>query len=181
MLPNPLDIILKTRIEYSDLLAECQESDSDEKPKEENPVRRQSVHDERSSVEKLFNFVKIPKNKKTVSFLDHDLDASENSLNDAFLPASADYGGGSDRYGYTTSHRSTTRNMRDRNQDLRDPIEPIDQHHNHHHHHHHHHRESSIKRGQFTRSLSNTEPPPDEKAGTKSSELNSAGWDIILF
>ncbi|CAH1368306.1 unnamed protein product [Tenebrio molitor] len=78
---------------------------------------------------------------------------------------STEYGGGSDRYGYTTSHRTVPRNSRDRNQDLRDPIEPIDQHHNHHHHHHHHHnRESSIKRGQFTRSLSNTEPPTDEKA-----------------
>ncbi|XP_063931974.1 regulating synaptic membrane exocytosis protein 2 isoform X1 [Zophobas morio] len=80
---------------------------------------------------------------------------------------STEYGGGSDRYGYTTGHRTAApRNSRDRGQDLREPMEPIDPHHNHHHHHHHHHhnRESSIKRGQFTRSLSNTEPPPDEKA-----------------
>ncbi|XP_019867469.2 regulating synaptic membrane exocytosis protein 2 [Aethina tumida] len=77
---------------------------------------------------------------------------------------SADYGSNSDRYMYT-GHRAPPRQMRDRDQDLRDPLEPLDQHHNHHHHHHHHHhhRENSVKRGQFTRSLSNTEPPPDEK------------------
>jgi hypothetical protein len=160
--------------DYSNhLLAKCQsfepepEEESDEGKKSE---RRQNVEDERGSIEKLFNFVKIPKSKKTVSFLcddvDLDDDASLSSLNSASLPASTEYGGGSDRYGYTTSHRTVPRNSRDRNQDLRDPIEPIDQHHNHHHHHHHHHnRESSIKRGQFTRSLSNTEPPTDEKAG----------------
>ncbi|KAJ8972639.1 hypothetical protein NQ317_007350 [Molorchus minor] len=57
-----------------------------------------------------------------------------------------------------------------REHDHREPIEPLDPHHSyhphpnhHHHHHHHHHREASVKRGQFTRSLSNTEPPPDEK------------------
>ncbi|RZC33978.1 regulating synaptic membrane exocytosis protein 2, partial [Asbolus verrucosus] len=157
--------------EYSNhLLATCQssepkENNGDEEKTQSPPAdRRQSV----GSVEKLFNFVKLPKNKKTVSFLVCNVDLDDASfttaLNETFVPASIEYGGGSDRYEYTTSHRTVPRNSRDRNQELRDPIEPIDQHHHHHHHHHHHNRESSIKRGQFTRSLSNTEPPNDEKA-----------------
>ncbi|XP_050294948.1 rab-3-interacting molecule unc-10 isoform X4 [Anthonomus grandis grandis] len=36
-------------------------------------------------------------------------------------------------------------------------------HHHHQHHHHHHRREGTVKRGQFTRSLSNTEPPTEDK------------------
>lgn len=78
---------------------------------------------------------------------------------------------GSDYSGYQ-NYRSTPRNARERDQDLRDQIEPLDSHHsyhhpnpNHHYNHHHHHREESIKRRQFTRSLSNTDPPPDEKTG----------------
>lgn len=79
--------------------------------------------------------------------------------------------GGSDYTGYQ-NYRSAPRNARERDQDLRDPIEPLDSHHsyhhpnpNHHYDHHHHHREGSVKRRQFTRSLSNTDPPPDEKTG----------------
>ncbi|CAH1186021.1 unnamed protein product [Phyllotreta striolata] len=71
-------------------------------------------------------------------------------------------------YGYRTIN---SRGMRERDHDPRETIEPLDPHHNyhlnhnhhHHHHHHHNHREGSVKRGQFTRSLSNTEPPTDEK------------------
>ncbi|XP_072388810.1 regulating synaptic membrane exocytosis protein 2 [Diabrotica undecimpunctata] len=72
-------------------------------------------------------------------------------------------------YGYRTMN---SRGARERDHEHREPIEPLDPHHNyhlnhnqhhHHHHHHHHHRESSVKRGQFTRSLSNTEPPVEEK------------------
>lgn len=87
--------------------------------------------------------------------------------------SSTDYSGGSDRYVYS-GHRggSSSRNTRDREADMRETIEPIDpQYHHHHHHHHHHHyrshREGSVKRGQFTRSLSNNEPPPDEKTGKR--------------
>lgn len=78
---------------------------------------------------------------------------------------------GSDYSGYQ-NYRNAPRNARERDQDLRDPIEPLDSYHsyhhpnsNHHYDHHHHHREESIKRRQFTRSLSNTDPPPDEKTG----------------
>ncbi|CAG9835149.1 unnamed protein product [Diabrotica balteata] len=75
----------------------------------------------------------------------------------------------STEYGYRTMN---SRGARERDHEHREPIEPLDPHHNyhlnhnqhhHHHHHHHHHRESSVKRGQFTRSLSNTEPPVEEK------------------
>ncbi|XP_057663298.1 regulating synaptic membrane exocytosis protein 2 isoform X2 [Diorhabda carinulata] len=71
-------------------------------------------------------------------------------------------------YGYRTMN---SRSTRDRDHEPREPIEPLDPHHNyhlsnnlhHHHHHHRHHRDGSVKRGQFTRSLSNTEPPMEEK------------------
>ncbi|XP_074041991.1 rab3 interacting molecule [Leptinotarsa decemlineata] len=76
-------------------------------------------------------------------------------------------------YGGYPSYRSTQRSAREQDPDTRNPIEPLDPHHSyhpnhypnhhHHHHHHHHHREGSVKRGQFTRSLSNTEPPTEEK------------------
>lgn len=42
--------------------------------------------------------------------------------------------------------------------------EEFDNHH-HHHHHYHHRRDGTVKRGQFTRSLSNTEAPSEDKAG----------------
>lgn len=81
---------------------------------------------------------------------------------EVLLYCSTEYSTGSDRYAYSSGyHREPSRTMRERTQDIRDPLESID----HHHHYHKHHRESSIKRGQFTRSLSNTEPPHDEKAG----------------
>nr|CAI5824961.1 unnamed protein product [Callosobruchus analis] len=71
---------------------------------------------------------------------------------------------------YPYGYRNSSKDQRD--QDLLDPIEPLDHHqhyssnhhsHHHHHHRHHHHRDGSVKRGQFTRSLSNTDPPPDER------------------
>ncbi|KAK4880315.1 hypothetical protein RN001_008461 [Aquatica leii] len=72
-----------------------------------------------------------------------------------------EFSGSSDRYVYSRHREVPSKGSRDhQEQDLRDPIE---QQHHHHHHHHHHHRDGSIKRGQFTRSLSNTEPPVDEK------------------
>ncbi|CAH0557174.1 unnamed protein product [Brassicogethes aeneus] len=73
---------------------------------------------------------------------------------------STEYGSSSDRYMYT-GHRGAgnSRNVRDRDHEI---IEPLDHHHNHHHH-HYNHREGSVKRGQFTRSLSNAEAPTEEK------------------
>ncbi|XP_060516998.1 regulating synaptic membrane exocytosis protein 2 [Cylas formicarius] len=74
----------------------------------------------------------------------------------------------SSEYGEYPSYRSA-RDPRDRDSDPREPMEPLDSRHgyhhksHHHHHHHNHHRDGSVKRGQFTRSLSNTEPPSDEK------------------
>lgn len=166
---NSLDLTLKTSSSFEKKAKLDEENEKEENEKEEETVEEEHDSDDRNSVEKLFNFVKIPKNKKTVSFVVGET-ASNALLNNASFPASVDYGegGGSDRYGYTTS-RTVPRTSRDRNPELREPVEPIDQHHNHHHHHHHYHhnRESSIKRGQFTRSLSNTEPPTDEKAGKK--------------
>lgn len=47
---------------------------------------------------------------------------------------------------------------------MRETMEPIETQH-YHHRHYRQHREGSVKRGQFTRSLSNNEPPPDEKTG----------------
>ncbi|CAH1175810.1 unnamed protein product [Phaedon cochleariae] len=67
------------------------------------------------------------------------------------------------------SYRNASRSARERDQDIREPADSLDSHHgyhhhhNHHHHHHPHHREGTVKRGQFTRSLSNTEPPNEEK------------------
>lgn len=88
----------------------------------------------------------------------------------AFNDASIDLG--STEYGYRTMNSRGVRE-RDHHDHPREPIEPLDPHHNYHlnhnHHvHHHHHREGSVKRGQFTRSLSNTEPPTDEKTGRNS-------------
>ncbi|XP_044751578.1 regulating synaptic membrane exocytosis protein 2 isoform X5 [Coccinella septempunctata] len=59
------------------------------------------------------------------------------------------------------------RDYRDhRDQDYIDPVETLNQRNDDHYQrasYHHHHRDGSVKRGQFTRSLSNSEPPPDEK------------------
>lgn len=84
----------------------------------------------------------------------------------AFDLNSTDYSGGSDRYVYSGHRAPTTRNIREREAEMRETIEPIESQY-HHHHHYRHHRESSVKRGQFTRSLSNNEPPPDEKTGNE--------------
>lgn len=89
-------------------------------------------------------------------------DASISSITASVsLVNSTEYTGTSDRYGYSRHRDVPPRNSRDHQEpDLRDPVEQ-----HHHHHHHHHHREGSVKRGQFARSLSNTEPPVDEKTG----------------
>lgn len=166
---NSLDSNLEASVFFKkEEEVEEDKTDEENEQKQKETIEEEHNFDKRGSIEKLFNFVKFSKNKKTVSF-DVDETARDALLNNASFPASTDYGGGggSDRYGYTTS-RTVPRDSRDRNPELREPVEPIDQHHNHHHHHHYrHNRESSIKRGQFTRSLSNTEPPTDEKAGRK--------------
>lgn len=116
-------------------------------------------------------------NEKFLCSVDKSCNASY-SLNNASLD-------GSDYSGY--QNYRTPRNTRERDQDLRDPIEPLDSHHSyhhsnpnhhfdHHHHHHHHHREESVKRRQFTRSLSNTEPPTDEKTGKYSTNVIITGY-----
>lgn len=80
-------------------------------------------------------------------------------------------------YGAYQNYRTATRHIMEGDHDLQDQIPFDSQHyyqnpsgnrhynHHHHHHHHHHHREESTKRRQFTRSLSNTDPPADEKTG----------------
>ncbi|XP_031342327.1 regulating synaptic membrane exocytosis protein 2 isoform X6 [Photinus pyralis] len=72
---------------------------------------------------------------------------------------SAEFSGSGERYVYSRHREVPTKGSRDHQEaDLRGPLE-----HHHHHHRHHHHREGSVKRGQFTRSLSNSDPPVDEK------------------
>ncbi|KRT81341.1 hypothetical protein AMK59_5105, partial [Oryctes borbonicus] len=69
-------------------------------------------------------------------------------------------GGGSDRYSYGGGHRQQppARMPRERIEvEIRDPMETME--HHHHQYHHVHHREGSVKRGTFTRSLSNNETP----------------------
>lgn len=90
----------------------------------------------------------------------------------ASYPDSSEYpsGGGSDRYSYGSGHRqqSAARIPRDRvDVENRDPMEVMD----HHQYHHGHHREASVKRGTFTRSLSNNETPADEKTGKSNISL----------
>lgn len=89
--------------------------------------------------------------------------ASLKSITASFSIAnSTEYGGASERYIYSRHRDVPPRSSREHpEQDLRD----VEERHHHHHHHHHHHRDGSVKRGQFTRSLSNTEPSVDEKAG----------------
>ncbi|XP_066143466.1 regulating synaptic membrane exocytosis protein 2 isoform X3 [Euwallacea fornicatus] len=50
--------------------------------------------------------------------------------------------------------------LSDHQHSYQEDLEP----HHHHHHHYHHRREGTVKRGQFTRSLSNTEAPSEDKA-----------------
>ncbi|XP_071053229.1 regulating synaptic membrane exocytosis protein 2 isoform X1 [Onthophagus taurus] len=73
---------------------------------------------------------------------------------------SADYGTGSDRYPYAT-HRHPSTRSRDRERERERDHEPEQMDH---HQYHRQHRDGSVKRGQFTRSLSNNETPADEKA-----------------
>lgn len=123
------------------------------------------LENENNQIFKLVRFAKQSSSLEAESklFMSSECIAKEPS-NSAFESNSTDYGGGgSDRYAYT-SNRGPSRNVRDRDQDLRDPIEPLD-HHHHYHYHIRHHRESSVKKGQFTRSLSNTETPGEEKTG----------------
>lgn len=68
-------------------------------------------------------------------------------------------GSGSDRYPYGSHRTTTSRRMRhemDHEQNLRDPLDDDRRNHR-------QHREGSVKRGQFTRSLSNNEAPTEEK------------------
>ncbi|CAH1130637.1 unnamed protein product [Ceutorhynchus assimilis] len=81
---------------------------------------------------------------------------------------------------YSSRDYRITRNSmpsdRGAERDIMDPMEPHHHHHHHHryhdepelhdhhHHHHHHRREGTVKRGQFTRSLSNTDAPSEDKA-----------------
>ncbi|XP_018323421.1 regulating synaptic membrane exocytosis protein 2 isoform X6 [Agrilus planipennis] len=88
----------------------------------------------------------------------------------ASRPDSTEYSGGSDRYpysGYRERERDRPYHNVNREQGIREPMEQHSNQEHHHHHHHrsydHHHREGSVKRGQFTRSMSNTEVPADEK------------------
>lgn len=67
-------------------------------------------------------------------------------------------GGGSDRYGYCTQRQTSARPPREYDLESRD-VEEADR------QYHRTVKEGSIKRGQFTRSLSNNDPPLDEKAG----------------
>lgn len=143
--------------ESSYSLKSCQEND-----KKINHVAGKPLESDNEPQIDTFLNVEIPlKNKTIFHMCSIDKNASNTALNDNCIASSTEYGT------YST-YRGTSR----RDQDLRDPVELLDQHpvhHNHHHHHHthhHHHREGSVKRGQFTRSLSNTEPPPDEKTGT---------------
>ncbi|KAK9869904.1 hypothetical protein WA026_003624 [Henosepilachna vigintioctopunctata] len=75
---------------------------------------------------------------------------------------SSDYPSGSSRY-----YPNNRGQPKHREQEFVDPVETLNQRNDDHYqrsyHHHHHHREGSVKRGQFTRSLSNSDQPPDEK------------------
>ncbi|KAK9709580.1 C2 domain [Popillia japonica] len=96
----------------------------------------------------------------------HNCSASRSSSpKHAFNPDSSEYpsGGGSDRYSYGSGHRQqpASRIPRERVEvEIRDPMETME---HHQYHHGHHHRDGSVKRGTFTRSLSNNETPADEK------------------
>lgn len=106
------------------------------------------------------------------------IDKASDSLNSGYvcsLPSNeySNYSSG----GYRVLRSSTTSD-RGSDRDMMDPLESYHHHsyhdepeHHHHHHHHHHRREGTVKRGQFTRSLSNTEPPTEDKAGEKTFNL----------
>nr|CAH7739251.1 unnamed protein product [Callosobruchus chinensis] len=174
MLPNPLNLIKKIRYRRTRSL------DKEHSDTKFGKVRGQIHADEcgnhiesdqkarSDSLSECSNAAHYPKKKLSVSsnssvepriFKMCKLNASSPSN-------SASIGSSEYPYGY----RNSSKDQRDH--DLLDPIEPLDHHqhyssnhhsHHHHHHHHHHHRDGSVKRGQFTRSLSNTDPPPDER------------------
>ncbi|KAI4464197.1 regulating synaptic membrane exocytosis protein [Holotrichia oblita] len=130
--------------------------------------------------DEFFKRCSAKKSERQVSFAEEDVvfnetnrscsgsDASRSSspkLAIAFNPDSSEYpsGGGSDRYSYGSGHRQqpTSRMPRERAEvEIRDPMETME---HHQYHHGHHHRDGSVKRGTFTRSLSNNETPADEK------------------
>ena len=88
---------------------------------------------------------------------------------------SAEYnvsGGGSDRYGYCTQRQPSARAPREYDLESRDVEESDRQYHR-------SVKEGSVKRGQFTRSLSNNDPPLEEKAGEGSRSGAPQGtWQI---
>lgn len=125
--------------------------------------------------EEYFKRCEAKRVERQVSFAEDDVafntNASDCSNSSAShkIAYSGDYptGAGSDRYPYQ-GHRTqqpTSRRTRDRNEVemINEPLQPMD--HHHHQYHHGHHREGSVKRGTFTRSLSNNETPGDEKTG----------------
>lgn len=84
--------------------------------------------------------------------------ASDSSGNASVSLPSTEYGG-SDRYNHSRYREASTRSAKEHpGQELREPLD-------HHHHAHYNHREGSVKKGRFTRSLSNTEVPTDERTG----------------
>lgn len=146
----------------SDSCTECSKTPKHNKnPLDRQDTDKQADDDENSGRHVIFKKCSVDKTCKASS---------------SFNSASID----STEYGGYPAYRSMPRNARERDQDVREPIEPLDPHHdyhphpNHHYNNHHHHREASVKRGQFTRSLSNTEPPPDEKIGKVPFGLDAA-------
>lgn len=92
--------------------------------------------------------------------IESPLDASSNAKL-SFPSTEYTTGSGSDRYPYGSHRTTTSRRMRhemDHEQNLRDPLDDDRRNHR-------QHREGSVKRGQFTRSLSNNEAPTEEKNG----------------
>ncbi|XP_065163900.1 regulating synaptic membrane exocytosis protein 2 isoform X2 [Atheta coriaria] len=90
--------------------------------------------------------------------IESPLDASSNAKL-SFPSTEYTTGSGSDRYPYGSHRTTTSRRMRhemDHEQNLRDPLDDDRRNHR-------QHREGSVKRGQFTRSLSNNEAPTEEK------------------
>lgn len=127
----------------------------------------QKIDAKENKIFKLVNSAKQNSSVDTSYSVDSLYSVDCNIINASFSKTasetnSTEYGGGgSDRYAYNSHRGPPSRNIRDREQEMRDPVEPIDQH----HYHIRHHRESSVKRGQFTRSLSNSETPGEEKTG----------------
>lgn len=142
-------------------------------------ARRSSIKsnddDASSAPEVVALFKRVGKLGK-VTFKDVADDASDTSDNASAtgsdsLANSTEYSGMSDRYNHPRHRDAPRRSTQEHpSQELR---EPLDDHH-HHHHSHHHHREGSVKKGRFTRSLSNTEVPSDERTGT--SKTSDKQW-----